>query len=284
MFNLRHMRRRFDAAADRFDSVDFVHAETRRGLFERLQGLTTTADTVVDLGCATGAAMAQLSKRFGRAHVVGTDISANMLNASRRRRSWFARSTFVQSDARALPFADESIDVVFCNMLLPWVAEPTPVFTEVARVLRKEGLFAFATLGPDSLSEIARAWNDVDDHAHVNPFADMHDIGDGLVNAGLRDPVLDVDRLEVSYQNAERLFEDLTSMGARNALSTRAPGLTGRGRFRAMTEALEGLSPEPGLSLNLELVYGHCWGAGPKKDPASWGVDASSIPIRQRDL
>lgn len=284
MFNLRHMRQRFDRAADGFDSVDFVHAETRSGLFGRLEGLTTKAEMIVDLGCATGSAMAQLSKRFGRAHVVGVDLSANMLASSRRRKSWFARSSFVQADADALPFADESVDMVFCNMMLPWVADPTPVFTEVARVLRREGLFAFATLGPDSLSEIAAAWSGLDDHDHVNPFPDMHDIGDGLVNAGLRDPVLDVDRLEVSYRDSARLFDDLTAMGGRNSLSGRAPGLTGRRRFHAMTEALKGSATEPGLSLNLELVYGHCWGAGPKKDPANWGIDASSIPIRQRDL
>lgn len=284
MFNLRHMRRRFDKAADQFDTVDFVHAETRRGLFERLEGLTTQANTVVDLGCATGSAMGQLSKRFGRAHVIGVDLSANMLRASRKRKSWFARSSFVQADARALPFANESVDVVFCNLMLPWIGDPGPVFNEVARVLRKEGLFAFATLGPDSLSEVAEAWHGLDVHAHVNPFADMHDIGDGLVTAGLRDPVLDVDRLEVRYQNSAKLFNDLSTMGARNALAGRPPGLTGRGRFHAMTESLENSSSGPGLSLNLELVYGHCWGAGPKNDPANWGVDPSSIPIRRRDL
>lgn len=282
MFNLRHMRRQIDRAAARFDTVDFVHAETRRGLFERLEGLTTTANTVVDLGCATGSAMGQLSKRFGRAHVVGVDLSANMLAASRKRKSWFARSSFVQADAHALPFANESVDVVFCNLMLPWVGDPGPVFTEVARVLRKEGLFAFATLGPDSLSEVARAWEGLDGHAHINPFADMHDIGDGLVNAGLRDPVLDVDRLEVSYRNSASLFEDLTAMGARNVLKGRPPGLTGRRRFHAMTESLERGSSEAGLSLNLELVYGHCWGAGPRQNPANWGVDANSIPIRRK--
>ena len=71
-------------------------------------------------------------------------------------------------------------------------------------------------------------------------------------------------------------------MGARNTLAGRSPGLTGRGRFQAMTEALEGASSESGLSLNLELVYGHCWGAGPRQNPANWGVDANSIPIRRK--
>ena len=66
----------------------------------------------------------------------------------------------------------------------------------------------------------------------------MHDLGDGLVNAGLRDPVLDVDRLEISYRDTNRLFADLTAAGARNSLTARPPGLTGRGRFAAMSKAL----------------------------------------------
>ena len=282
MLNARHIRRRFDRAAEQFDSVDFVHAETRQGLFERLEGLTTKAATVVDLGCATGAAIPQLSKRFGRAHVVAVDTSANMLAASKRRKSWFARSSFVQANAAALPFANETVDVIFSNLMLPWVTDPKPVFNEIARVLRKEGLFAFATLGPDSLAELGEAWSGIDGYQHVNRFSDMHDIGDGLVGAGLRDPVLDVDRLKVSYRNASSLFDDLSAMGGRNALAGRPPGLTGRSRFHAMTRAVEARSPEPGVSLDLELVYGHCWGAGPRQDATRWGVDPGSIPIRRK--
>ena len=282
MLDSRHMRRRFERAATGFDSADFVHAETRQGLLDRLEGLTITASTVVDLGSATGSAMPALGKRFKRAHVVAVDLAANMLAEGRRKKSWFAKSSFVQADAAGLPFANESVDVIFANLLLPWVTDPGPIFSEVARVLRKEGLFAFATLGPDSLQEVARAWSAVDDHAHANRFLDMHDLGDGLVNAGLRDPVLDVDRLEISYNDSSRFFADLTAVGARNVLSARPPGLTGRGRFAAMTEALENATKDGALSLDLELVYGHCWGAGPKKDPSNWGVDAGSIPIRRR--
>ncbi len=282
MFDSRHMRRRFERAATGFDAADFVHAETRRGMFERLDGVTVTASTVLDLGSATGSAMPALSKRFGRAHVVAVDLAANMLAEGRRKKAWFARSSFVQADAARLPLADASVDVIFSNLMLPWIADPTPVFAEVARVLRKDGLFAFATLGPDSLQEVVRAWAGLDDHAHANPFPDMHNLGDGLVNAGLRDPVLDVDRLEISYNDSSRLFSDLTAVGARNALTARPPGLTGRARFAAMTTALENAADGDGLSLDLELVYGHCWGGGRRQDPANWGVDAGSIPIRRR--
>ncbi len=280
MLNRKHVRRRFERAARSFDEADFVHATTRDGLLARVAPLLVEAKIVVDLGAATGAANKSLEKRFRKARVIAVDIAHNMLAKARDRRSWLSRTSVAQASADRLPFANESIDVIFSNLLLPWVTEPGPVFSEIARVLRKGGVFAFATLGPDSLQEVRLAWSQVDDKPHVNRFMDMHDLGDGLVNAGLRDPVLDVDRLSVSYTSSDNLFADLTAAGARNMLQQRAQGLTGKRRFASMVAALDNTARDGHLALDLELVYGHCWGAGPKKDPTNVRIDAAGIPIR----
>ena len=276
----RDIRRRFDLAADRFHEADFVHRVTREGLLERVRPMTVNAATVIDLGSATGAAIPALQKRFRGARVIAVDFSAAMLRAVRRGRTFFSRRYAVQADARSLPFADASIDVIFSNLMLPWVDSPDAVFAEIARVLRKDGLFAFASLGPDSLLEIRRAWQAVDAGEHVNRFPDMHDIGDGLVRSGLRDPVLDVDRLSVNYRDARALFRDLTAAGARNSLGNRQRGLTGRGRFRQFTDAL--FASGENRSLSLELVYGHCWGSGVGRDGTDIVVDAGKIPVRRQ--
>ncbi len=269
MLDSRLIRRRFERAAASFDDAAFVHAVTREGLLARLQPLVVQASTVVDLGSATCSTSQALSKRFGRAHVVSVDLAHAMLRRGRKHRAWFSKSSFVQATATALPFNAQSIDVIFANLLLPWIDDQTQVFAEIARVLRKGGVFAFATLGPDSLLEIRRAWSQVDDNAHVNHFSDMHDLGDGLVNAGLADPVLDVDRLSVSYDSTEKLFADLTAMGGRNALRERNRSLVGKQRFRQMSNELRKSSTDGKITLDLELVFGHCWGAGPKMDVAN---------------
>jgi malonyl-CoA O-methyltransferase len=281
MLDQKQIRRRFARAADSFDDADFVHAVTRDGLMARLAPLLVEAKTVVDLGAATGASSRLLEKRFKGAKLVSVDIAIEMLRRGRARKAWLAKTAFAQASARQLPFADQSVDVVFSNLLLPWIDDPAAVFSEVARILRKGGLFAFATLGPDSLQEINRAWATVDSAAHVNRFFDMHILGDGLVNAGLQDPVLDVDRLAVKYSNSANIFKDLTLVGARNALRERAPGLTGKQRFARMQAALESAAVDSEITLDLELVYGHCWGAGPKNDPANYRIDANQIPVRR---
>lgn len=276
----RDIRRRFDRAAERFHEADFVHGVTRQGLLERLRPMTTDATTVVDLGSATGSAIPLLQKRFRGARVIAVDFSAAMLDAVRRGRTLLSRRYAVQADARSLPFADASIDVIFCNLMLAWTDYPDAVFQEVARVLRKDGLFVFSTLGPDSLREVREAWQAVDEGAHVARFADMHDIGDALVRAGLRDPVLDVDRLALSYHDPGALLRDLTAAGARNTLRNRQRGLMGRRRFRRFTETL--FASGATRSLTLELVYGHCWGSGVRRGSGEVRVDAGKIPLRRQ--
>ena len=279
---IHDVRRRFDRAATSFDTADFVHRRTRDGLLAGVEPMSIDAAVVVDLGSATGSGIALLRKRFRGARVIAVDLSREMLRAARGKQSFFSRFSGVQADARALPLADGSVDVVFANLVLPWIDDPLPAFAEVARVLRENGLFAFSTLGPDSLLALRRAWQASDDGAHVNRFIDMHDVGDALVRSGLRDPVLDVDRLTVTYENPEALFRDLTAAGARNSLLRRQKGLTGRRRFSTMKDTLFSGGQGAQVGLDLELVYGHCWGGNIRRDAGEIGVDADRIPLRRR--
>lgn len=278
--NIVDVRRRFDRAARSFDTADFVHSVTRDGLFARLQPVVIDAHVVVDLGCATGSATRRLAQRFRGAKIMAVDLSRHMLEACRAKQGWFSKVRAIQADASALPFADRSIDIVFANLMLPWADDPVKLAEEMSRVLRQDGLFVFATLGPDSLLELRDAWADVDEYQHVNRFLDMHDIGDSLVRAGLRDPVLDVDRLTVTYDTAAMLFRDLTASGARNALANRNHSLVGKGRLDAVRKHLERSGPGDTISLNLELVYGHCWGSGSHRSSGDVHIDPAAISIR----
>ena len=111
-------------------------------------------------------------------------------------------------------------------------------------------------------------------HAHVNLFADMHNVGDALVRAGLADPVLDVDGLVVSYRDVDSLLRDLRAAGS-NALLARRPALTGKSRLARVRSAL---APDGGpLAVELELVFGHAWGSGPPSTPGEFRIDPGAI-------
>lgn len=276
----REVRRRADAAAGTFDGVDFIHAHTRDGLLDRLRPIVVDVALVLDLGTATGSAIRLLTSRFRGARVLGIDVSHNMLASARRKQGRFSRKWFVQADARHLPLADQSADAIFANMLLPSIDDPLPLFAEVNRVLREGGVFAFSTLGPDSLLELRQAWQQAAPTPHPSPFPDMHDVGDAAVRSGLRDPVLDVDRLTVTYPSAEEVFRDLTAMGGRDSRRSSNRALVSKSRFDAMLTALEACRKDERLSFDLEFVYGHCWGSGRPAGAGEFRIDPARIARR----
>lgn len=280
--------RRFDAAAAHFDKSDFVHRHAAAGLFERMSPMLVNARYIVDLGAATGNASRILARQFRKSSVLSTDLSMSMLRQAKKGRSRFSRITELRADAMHLPLRDSSVDLIFANLLMPWIDGLPGFLTEAARILRKDGLFLFSTLGPDSLAELREAWGGVDGDEHVIPFMDMHDIGDAVMRAGLREPVLDVDYLNVSWRSSKAFFDDLTHAGARNALVHRRKTLTGKKRFQNMTEGLQQLSQPAGpdqpegtpLQLRMELIYGHAWGS--EHSPASGEVRVGIDKIGRR--
>jgi len=181
-----------------------------------------------------------------------------------------------------LPFADGTFDLLFANLLLPWITDLPGCLTEINRVLRAGGLFMFSTLGSGSLASLREAWAAVDPGAHVTEFADMHDVGDALMGAGLSDPVLDVDPLTVTFASTGRLYADLSACGARNSLAGRRRSLTGTGRWRQFEALLDEGSDDGRLAVQLELVYGHAWGSGRRSPDGEFHLEPAKIGRRRR--
>jgi len=248
----------FDRAARSFASACFIHDEARRRLLERLEAFTLAPGRVVDVGSALGSGIGALVSRYPDASLIALDSSLSMLGRAN------AGTGFrVAGDATQLPFPDRSIDLLFANLVLPWT-RPEQLFAEARRVLTPDGLLVFSTLGPDTLQELRQAWYQSDDAIHVHAFWDMQTLGDLALGAGLEEPVLDVDRIRVSYAELSGLIRDLRACGATNTALGRRRGLTGRGRWQRFVEALwhsRGQGSEARLSLTVELIFGQAFGS-----------------------
>lgn len=258
-------RRNADRASATYDAAAVLQARVRQQMIERLDWIAFEPAIVVDLGCGTGHAAAILSQRWPRARIIAVDFAPGMLREVARRDA-APRIERLCADAASLPLPDAGVDLVFSNGMLPWCDDPDAVFAEVARILRPRGLLTFSTFGPDTLIELRAAWQAADGGVHVIPFTDMHDIGDGLVRAGLVEPVLDVSRYTLTYPDLRSLMRDLKAMGAQNASSSRPRGLTGRGRLRAVERAYEEFRDDGVLPATHEVVFGQAWGAMPRPD------------------
>jgi len=255
------LRESFDRASAGYDRAAVLQTRVRGELLERLELVGTRPQVILDLGCGTGHAARELKRRYRRATVVALDIAPGMLREAARRRRLFARFARVCGDALRVPLRTGSVDLLFSNLMLQWCDELDTVLAEMRRVLKPEGFLSFSTFGPDTLRELRAAWSAVDAAHHVHQFLDMHDVGDALGRAGLREPVLDVERLELTYPDVRTLVRDLKSIGAHNAAVTRRRGLTGKDAWQSMTAAYETFRRNGTLPASYEVIYGAAWGA-----------------------
>jgi SAM-dependent methyltransferase len=136
------MRRQFDLIAPEWNAMrDPDHLRP----YERaLEAVHPVPKRALDLGTGTGQGAFAIVQRFPEAEVVGVDLAGRMLDVARRETpaELAGRVRFEQGDASALPYEDDSFELVaHANMI--------PFFDELARVLSPGGqaLFAFS-LGP----------------------------------------------------------------------------------------------------------------------------------------
>lgn len=102
---------------------------------------------VLELGC--GGAQWSIALARAGARVIGLDLSERQLaHAARLSRAAGVRVPLVQAGAEAVPLADASFDIVFCDYGAMTFADPHRTVPEVARLLRPGGLFAFNTSSP----------------------------------------------------------------------------------------------------------------------------------------
>lgn len=279
----RAVRRHFSRAAATYDAAAVLQREVGTRMAERLDVVRLVPAAILDAGCGTGEAQGELAARYPDARRVAFDVALPMLEAARARtvesRSLFARLVapmrgrrsapiapdFVGGDVAALPFAAGAFDLVWSNLALQWVNDLPGALDEFHRVLGVGGLVSFTTFGPDTLKELRAAFAGVDAYPHVGRFADMHDVGDLLVQAGFADPVMQMECLTLTYADAAAMMRDLKAIGATNAAPDRARGLMGRQRWQRAVAALDAMRRDGRIPATFEVIYGHAWKAAPMR-------------------
>lgn len=96
--------------------------------------VTPSPERALDIGCGTGAATLFLAREFPQARVRGIDISPEMIDAAITKVGLDpeGRVAFKVGDAAAIPYADDSFDLV-AQLNMP------PFFDEIVRVVRPGG-------------------------------------------------------------------------------------------------------------------------------------------------
>lgn len=278
--DVARVRRAFSRAAPAYDAIATLQHQVEAQLLDRLELLKEAPLRVLDVGAGPGRASAAMRKRFPKAEIIALDLALPMLREAKARAGWWKPFRRICGDARALPVADQSIDLLFSNLCLQWCEDLEVVFDEFRRVLRPGGWLLFSTFGPDTLTELRQSWAAVDDAPHVNVFIDMHDIGDRLLAAGFRAPMLDVDHYDLRYSDPKILMRELKGIGAGNADADRARGLTGRRKLAALLAAYEGFRGDDGrYPASYEVVYAQGQAPDGGQPRRRGGTDIAAVSV-----
>ena len=164
-----------------------------------------------------------------------------------------------------------SADMLWANMQLHGHPEPQALLQAWHQALSVDGFLMFSCFGPDTLRELRQVYERAAWPQPAHEFTDMHDWGDMLVQQGFAEPVMDMERITLTYASPEGLLAELRELG-RNRHVNRFAGLRGRAWKHSLLTALMSLArPENDgrLSLSFEIVYGHAMKPQPKVKLAS---------------
>ena len=281
----RHrLRGTFDQIAPRYDRHAALEQEVGLRLLERLEFQRLQPRRILDLGCGTGQTSAALKDKVRKAQLIGLDSSRAMLAQLKGRSGLLKPLKAVCADFSELPLAERSVDLVFSNLAFQWDTDLVALFAEIRRVLVPEGMLLFSSLGPASLMEIATAWMSAEEGATVRGFADILDVGNALVAAGFQEPVMDAERITLSYPDIGALLTELEATGTAGFFR----GRNGLQELKAQIEAeYENFMVEGRYPVTYEVIYGAAFGpqeGQPRKsdegDVVTFSVEALKRSMR----
>jgi ubiquinone/menaquinone biosynthesis C-methylase UbiE len=151
---------------------------------------------VLETAAGTGVVTRAIASRLpANARIVATDLNQPMLDYAEARQSDDGRIKWKQADALALPFADQSFDVVACQFGVMFFPDKVQGYKEARRVLKPGGHFLF------------NAW----DRISENEFADV--VTEALAAVFPHDPPRFLARTPHGYHDVERIRTELNAAG-----------------------------------------------------------------------
>ena len=125
-----------------FDDLDQYHFEKLHHLLRLVNFDGYRGRRVLEVGCGAGVDLARFAR--GGASVVGVDLSSSAIDLARANfEQQSLTGDFRVADGEALPFEDNSFDLVFAHGVVQYTADPQRLVDECRRVLKPGGEAVF---------------------------------------------------------------------------------------------------------------------------------------------
>lgn len=241
----------------------WLHEEVAKRMQERLDWIKQQPTSWLHWAPLTGGMQAHglLAQRYPKATctVLETSPAREQQVARALAQPWWQAQRWLQPQAQVSTQVTQSAQMLWANMSLHMAADPQALMAQWHCALQVDGFLMFSCLGPDTLQELRALYRSLGWPAPSHEFTDMHDWGDMLAAAGFAEPVMDMERITLTFDTPQRLLHELRGLG-RNLHVGRFPALRGR-RWHA--EWLEAVARQP-LQLTFEVIYGHAFKPAPR--------------------
>lgn len=225
LFNRQHMRRVHTRAAAQIADHNFLINWNLQALIDRLDDIRRTYPNALLLSDRHSDDLVTALRKSGK---IGTlTVAAPVADAT---------------DHEILPFEPETFDLIISPFSLHALNDVPGALIQIRHILKPDGLFLGAFPGGETLIELRQSFMDAEIECRggaslrVHPFADKQQAAALMQRAGFSLPVVDSERLTVTYDNAFRLMQDLRRMGETNALEARQKHATGKNLMLRMAQ------------------------------------------------
>lgn len=266
----------------------WLHEEVARRMQERLQWMRQPPSAWCHWEPVRGGleVHALIAERYPQAACTVYEAPERLAAAQAALGSkWWSPAHWRASAARFAEPEPTSVQMLWANMLLHMAPAPQALLARWQRAIATDGFLMFSCLGPDTLRELRWLYQALDCPPCGHELTDMHDWGDMLVQSGFAEPVVDMERITLTFASAARALQELRGLGI-NLHPQRFAGLrTPAWRVRleqAMTERL--MDSDGQIALTFEVIYGHAFKAAPRaKVQASTSVSLQDMRAMLRE-
>ena len=241
----------------------WLHEEVARRMQERLDWIKQQPASWLHWAPLSGGMQAHgmLAQRYPKAACAVVEISPQRAQRVQRAlaQPWWKSGRWLQPQAHVSTQVAAPAHMLWANMSLHMAADPQALMSQWHGALQVGGFLMFSCLGPDTLKELRVLYQSLGWPAPSHEFTDMHDWGDMLVAAGFAEPVMDMERITLTFETPQRLVQELRGLG-RNLHVARFAALRGRRWHASLLEAVSKLP----LQLSFEVIYGHAFKPAPR--------------------
>lgn len=192
-----------------------------------------------------------------------SEDSFNTLKQASGAKHFWGMGRSLEGDDEWLPFAPQSLDLYISNFTLHTINDLPGALIQIRRALKPDGLFLAALPGGETLFELRQVLQQAEMEIkgglspRVHPFATKQDMGSLLQRAGFALPVVDSEKITVTYDHIFKLMDDLRGMGSSNALTARHKTNPGKELFlhAGGLYAQNFSDPEGRIEATVEIIY-----------------------------